>query len=83
MYSVIMLLKNLAGESGLVFRGYMKTGGGNKLVAVKTGKGMYTKYNSLDCVLATLYVTQHYFPRVTCNNWQKRCPQCCPLNTTM
>ena len=33
--------QNIAGESGLVYRGYIKTAVGNKLVAVKTGKGLY------------------------------------------
>ena len=39
MYS-LELQTNIAGESGMVYRGYIKTAVGNKLVAVKTGKGI-------------------------------------------
>ena len=31
---------NLSGESGLVYKGYIKTSVGKDLVAIKTGKGM-------------------------------------------
>ena len=31
----------IAGESGLVYRGYIDRGAGRELVAVKTGKGIY------------------------------------------
>ena len=37
----------ISGESGLVYKGYIKTSVGKELVAIKTGKGM----NILGCVL--------------------------------
>ena len=34
----------VAGESGLVYRGYITTGEGCELVAIKTGKGMQSEF---------------------------------------
>ena len=38
LYSLAMLVM-ITGESGLVYRGYVKRGQMNELVAIKTGKG--------------------------------------------
>ena len=39
----------IAGESGLVYRGYIKTAIGNELIAVKTGKGTKKQCNQFYC----------------------------------
>ena len=36
----IIIIMNSAGESGLVYKGYIDTSIGSELVAVKTGKGI-------------------------------------------
>ena len=49
------ILQNIiiSGESGLVYKGYIKTSVGKELVAIKTGKGM----NILECMLhASVYI---------------------------
>ena len=43
----------ITGESGLVYRGYVKRGAFTELVAIKTGKGMYT---SRAIILLHLYI---------------------------
>ena len=45
----------IAGESGLVYRGYIKTAIGNELIAVKTGKGTKKQCNQFYCHLHILH----------------------------
>ena len=59
----------LSGESGLVYKGYIKTSVGKDLVAIKTGKGM-TRVHAIN--LKLIFVIQLYFPSWILRDWQKR-----------
>ena len=47
---VLAMLVVITGESGLVYRGYVKRGEMKELVAIKTGKGIIMQQNLKPCV---------------------------------
>ena len=48
--SSLAMLVVITGESGLVYRGYVKRGEMKELVAIKTGKGIIMQQNLKPCV---------------------------------